>query len=129
MSHFDEEEFALRLRQKLDAGTEQFRPQLTERLFQARRAALARHSDKRSVFPHVGSSVLAAVLPRIKLAMMTIGLCAGLAGTYFWHLHDEAASLGEIDSALLSDELPPNAYIDQGFRLWLERASPNSAPE
>jgi hypothetical protein len=129
MSHFDEEGFALRLRQELDAGAEQLRPQITERLFQARRAALSRHSDKRNAFPFVGSAVLVAALPKLKLAMMTIGLCAGLAGTYFWHLHEEAASLGEIDSALLADELPPNAYIDQGFRLWLERASPNSAPE
>jgi hypothetical protein len=129
MSHFDEEGFALRLRQELDAGAGRLSPQVTERLFQARRAALTRHSDKRSAFLRSGSVVLVAVLPKLKLAMMTLGLCAGLAGTYFWHLHDEAASLGEIDSALLADELPPNAYIDQGFRLWLERASPNSAPE
>jgi hypothetical protein len=29
----------------------------------------------------------------------------------------------EIDSALLTSELPINAYLDQGFDAWLKRSS------
>ena len=36
---------------------------------------------------------------------------------------EQAREYEEIDSALLTDELPPSAYLDRGFHAWLEHAS------
>jgi len=36
---------------------------------------------------------------------------------------DTDADLGEIDAQLLTQELPPDAYIDQEFRSWLGKSS------
>jgi hypothetical protein len=47
-------------------------------------------------------------------------------GTYYWNHFEQAAENEEVDSALLSDDLPPAAYLDKGFQAWLERSSPAS---
>jgi hypothetical protein len=35
------------------------------------------------------------------------------------------AELEEVDSALLSDDLPIDAYLDQGFDAWVQNNSPD----
>ena len=44
----------------------------------------------------------------------------GLAGIA--HVHDRAqiAAVAEVDAALLSDDLPPDAYTDPGFAEYLK---------
>lgn len=36
----------------------------------------------------------------------------------------QVSELSRIDSALLADDLPINAYTDKGFNAWLKQASP-----
>ena len=46
-------------------------------------------------------------------------LLGGLAGIHFWHQSQLAAEIADIDTQVLLDELPPNAYLDKGFGAWL----------
>jgi hypothetical protein len=50
-------------------------------------------------------------------------LVAGLAGINFWHQSQLADEIADIDSQMLVDELPPNAYLDKGFGTWLDRSA------
>ena len=53
-----------------------------------------------------------------------IALLLALAGTAYWQILQQDDNNDEIDSLLLSDDLPINAYLDKGFDAWLKRSSP-----
>ncbi|MGH8724065.1 MAG: DUF3619 family protein, partial [Burkholderiales bacterium] len=38
-----------------------------------------------------------------------------------WQQNQRAAELEEIDSLLLADDLPIDAYLDRGFQSWLKK--------
>lgn len=48
-------------------------------------------------------------------------LVVGLFGIKTWHEARLAEENLEIDTRLLLDEVPPNAYLDKGFGVWLSR--------
>ena len=64
----------------------------------------------------------------LRIAAMTLALSLGVVGTYYWNQFEQAAENEEIDSELLSDELPPEIYTDSGFHSWLERSRSSSSP-
>jgi uncharacterized iron-regulated membrane protein len=43
------------------------------------------------------------------------------AAIYTWQQNQRAAELEEIDSQLLTDDLPIDAYLDRGFQNWLKK--------
>ncbi|WP_049019735.1 DUF3619 family protein, partial [Burkholderia cenocepacia] len=49
-------------------------------------------------------------------------LLAGLVGIAYWEDMQRTAELADIDAAMLSDDLPLNAYLDHGFNAYLSRA-------
>jgi hypothetical protein len=127
-SDINEDRIARQLCQTLDSGSSQLPPEVAERLYRARNAALARHRSDDHQSQGFEGGVLAAILPRLRYILMVVALALGLLGSYYWHLLDEAQQHGEIDSELLADDLPPTVHTDQGFRAWLERASSDSSP-
>ncbi len=48
-------------------------------------------------------------------------LLIAVAAVYIWQQHQRIAELEEIDSQLLADDLPPDAYLDRGFQNWLKK--------
>lgn len=46
-------------------------------------------------------------------------LLAGIAGIAYWENQQHTAELADIDAAMLSDNLPLNAYLDHGFNAYL----------
>lgn len=50
-------------------------------------------------------------------------LVSGLAVIWGWQQGVRVAEVEEIDVLLLTDELPPEAYLDKGFEAWLKRRS------
>ena len=38
----------------------------------------------------------------------------------YWHSHQYVTEIGDVDSALLADELPPEAFLDNDFFEWLK---------
>jgi hypothetical protein len=122
-----EHEFAASVIRHLDYGAAQLDAGTRERLFAARNAALARYREEPA--PGVSWTGKAAALvggPRWMGArqLVTIGaLVAALIGIAYWQSTAPVNELAEIDTFLLTDELPPNAYLDKGFDSWLKRSS------
>lgn len=46
----------------------------------------------------------------------------GLVGIAYWEDMQRTAELADIDAAMLSDDLPLNAYLDHGFNAYLSHA-------
>lgn len=123
-----ETEFTYKLRQVLNHGTENFDRDIAKRLHAARQEALGhqRVAVHGLHLAGVGHLFAHAVFGHARGILAAIALLVGGSGTYLWHEFEQAAENEEIDSALLSDDLPPAAYLDHGFRAWLERSSPSS---
>lgn len=120
--------FARKVRHILDQGADGLGRGVTDRLYDARKRALSRQKVA------VGGLSLAGVghfatfrLPiYARTLVAAFALLAGVVATYYWNSFEQAAEYAEVDSALLSDELPPAAYLDKGFQAWLERSSQSS---
>ena len=56
------------------------------------------------------------VLPLVVLVL-------GLMAVNLWQQHQQAIEIEEIDTAVLTGDLPIDAYLDKGFDAWLKRSS------
>jgi hypothetical protein len=112
------------LRLLLNQGTP-VRPEIAERLRKARELALERQRPEPApalawadnVVGRVGGWGGLALRVLLPLAM----LVAGGAAIYTWQQNQRAAELEEIDSQLLTDDLPIDAYLDRNFQNWLKK--------
>ena len=59
-----------------------------------------------------------------RLLLPTAMLILALVGIHSWQQSQAVQELVEIDSAVLTSELPIDAYLDRGFDTWLKRSSP-----
>ncbi|HEY6898574.1 MAG TPA: DUF3619 family protein [Rhodocyclaceae bacterium] len=121
--------FGLKVRQALDQSASQMGYRVECRLEKARQTALSALAPKKSSsrVSRVGGNEL--VLEFLEGAKMFVVLCAltlGVVGTYYWNALEAADENADVDSALLADDLPIEAYADQGFHAWLEHSSPSS---
>ncbi|MGY2486774.1 DUF3619 family protein [Cupriavidus sp. CP313] len=132
-----ERRFAHEIRAALDAGADGLPADITERLAAARRMAVARKKAEAPVLVpqlampgmHVplfdeDSSPLhraGAWLRRLGLIWTLVALAAGLMGIYHWQEQKRIEELADIDAAMLLDDLPPTAYADEGFHVFLKR--------
>jgi hypothetical protein len=123
----NEQQIAYRIKQLLNRGLDLDAGKLA-RLKAAREAALARQ--------RVGSRVPvlawadnvigksggpSALIPRVLLP--TAVLILGLIAVNQWRDTQVAAEIEEIDAAVLTGDLPLDAYLDKGFDAWLKRLS------
>jgi hypothetical protein len=133
-----EMEFAYRVRRVLNGGTEQLDRKVADRLGAARQAAVARQQALAGEvrLAGVGGSVIETVAANIRPLLAGMALILGVTFAYYWNKYDQAVGYAEIDSEILADEVPFNAYLDQGFQEWLNRraqepdegSSPASSP-
>ncbi|HEX3378693.1 MAG TPA: DUF3619 family protein [Paraburkholderia sp.] len=133
-------EFARQLRRALDENTASLPPATVDRLAAARRAALSRKKPETVSAPvfvptFAGMPTGMTGLPqggleprrrsplrRFALAWPLAALVVSLIGIAYWEDHQRTAELADIDAAMLSDDLPLNAYLDHGFNAYLSRA-------
>ena len=127
-----EARFGVRVASMLSERARSTPPDISERLRFAREQALVRAQAARRQVQTADAPVMVgrgrtAVLANplgwwfklgsaVPLALLVLGL-AGIA-----HVHDRAqiAAVAEVDAALLSDDLPPEAYTDPGFAEYLK---------
>jgi hypothetical protein len=118
--------FAYKVRQLLNRGLHELRPETTARLAAARKNALScqRQAVNQSVLATVGSFVQHHFDNlHIKQALAALVLLLGLVFSAFWMADQRVSELGAVDSALLADDLPIGAFTDKGFDTWLKRSS------
>lgn len=119
--------FIFKVRQHLNRGLYELRPETFDRLALARKMALAhqKQSAPKSVLAAAGGYFqmqFEGVRLRQFVAALTLAACVVTAS--FWIADQRVTELSEIDSALLSDDLPVSAFIDKGFSEWLKQVSP-----
>ena len=124
-----EEQFAHQICRVLDRGTQALDPGIVERLRALRERTLQRQRYFVTAPSMVGAG--GAVLLSgddekhpLRTLLAMLALLLGVSMAYYWNGFSQASENEAIDSALLSDELPPNAYLDKGFQAWLEKDSP-----
>jgi hypothetical protein len=121
----NEREFGHQIKQQLDQ-TLDLNPAALNRLKTARQQALARQRQSEPVL------VLAwvdAVVGRLSgnpasagIALAGAALVMALIGIQYWQRTPTVEEIEEIDAALLTSELPINAYLDKSFDSWLKRS-------
>ena len=122
----DDLNFAYKVRHALNTQLDELPASTTARLAFARKAALARkkaHAPVRvaqaQLAGNAGSLFSFSFLNRIGVAIPLLALAVGLAGIYQYQEQQRITELAELDAAVLSDELPLTAYLDQGFNAYL----------
>jgi len=127
----DDIDLAYKVRHLLNEQLDTLPDATTSRLAAARTAALARKKADAPARSHkpagartffgldVGALFSSTGLGRIAVAVPLFALVAGLAGVYHQEQKQHIADLAELDAAVLSDELPLTAYLDDGFNAYL----------
>jgi len=121
----NESKFGYQIKQQLDQ-TLALEPAALKRLKAAREQALARQRVTEPVF------VLAwvdAVVGRLSgnpasagIALAGAALILALVGIQYWQQQPSVEEIEEIDAAILTGDLPINAYLDKSFDTWLKRS-------
>jgi len=119
----NEKEFGAKLKPWLDRSAGQVGELQATRLKAARLKALDAYREPSGVLGLVtaGGGMLetTTVLQRTLMLLPVVALVAVLAVQSM----STEVDLGELDAQLLSQELPPDAFIDQEFRSWLGKSS------
>ncbi len=121
-----EEQFGRRLASRLTAGSLDLPHECAERLRAARVQALARRKVVQlRTAPAVVASGGAAALgggwwTRVASIAPLLALVIGLVTISIIQEEHRASELADVDTALLTDELPPAAYTDPGFAQFLK---------
>ena len=119
-----DDEVARKIVGHLDFGVERLDPVVRERLASARQAALARYRGKPEPVLGLAWATLGGGGQRAQGARYLVAIAAllvGLTGVVYWHTL-APSDFADVDVNLLTDDLPINAYLDQGFDSWLKRA-------
>jgi hypothetical protein len=120
----NEERYGNRIRQALNHGIKDISPAAARRLEAARHQALARQKqtapelvmagNTRSSF-HIGPG-----MPYAKQILAIMALLLGMWISFYLDSVQYISQLEEVDSALLSDDLPPEAFMDSDLFEWLQ---------
>jgi hypothetical protein len=98
------------------------------RLQRARQLALSQLSEQHApqlalAEPGGGSFGSHRFLAVTRLSVSVLLLVAGVFAYNYWQTQ-QARDIEETDAAILSSELPIEAYLDQGFEAWLKHSEP-----
>jgi len=123
----NEQQIAYRIKQLLNRGLDLDAGKLA-RLKESRERALARQNveSRVPVLAWAGNAIgrsggPSALITRLLLPMAVLIL--GLIAINQWRDTQVAAEIEEIDAAVLTGDLPLDAYLDKGFDAWLKRSS------
>ena len=122
----DDLNFAYKVRHALNEHLDQLPASTADRLASARKKAVSRKKAHASVrlaqgqlAGNIGAFFTSSMLGRMGVIVPLLALVVGLAGIYQYEEQQRIAELAELDAAVLSDELPLTAYLDQGFNAYL----------
>jgi uncharacterized protein DUF3619 len=124
----NEQRVANTIRRYLNLSVSQLDKETAARLQTARATALARYTESKPVLGFAwmghGGSVIGHgghhAVTRLSLGLLLLVLVA--LGITYWQSTDQNSDPGDIDAALLADELPVRAYLDNRFDAWLKHS-------
>lgn len=116
----NEAELTRFVRSHLDASARSLPDHLTGRLAQAREAALARKRTSGLRVALAGVSLSTGLWPFAGRAFAGLAALLVLLGVLSYaHSQRHIAQIEDIDSAILTGDLPLEAYMDKDFNKWL----------
>jgi uncharacterized protein DUF3619 len=128
----DERDFAKKITTYLDRGTAELKAGTAYQLQLARHAALARLADpqratrSQPALAGAGRGTLGGT-PGLRLgtgvALGVLLVLAAMFGYQQWQGYQQLGDIADTDAAILSSDLPIDAYLDRGFQNWLKHVS------
>jgi hypothetical protein len=129
-----DDDFAKKITTYLDRSATDLKAGTAYRLQLARAEALARLADPqratelRVAGANAGSGSVTAGGDRSfwasgRLWIGIVLIAAAGFGYHQWQAYQELSEIEETDAAILSSDLPIDAYLDRGFQNWLKHAS------
>lgn len=120
----NEERYALHVRQVLNHGLNDIPPAAARRLEAARHLALSKQkqAEPRLALAGFGAYALkvGSPTPYLKQTLSIVALLLGMWLSFYWHSIQYVTELEQVDTALLADDLPPEAFLDNDFFEWLK---------
>lgn len=120
----NEEHYAYRIRQTLNYGLNDIPPAATRRLEAARHHALARQKQAVPKIVLAGGGTHSLLSGHhaayFKQFLAALALLLGMWISFYWHSVQYINEIEQVDSALLTDEIPPDAFLDNDFFEWLK---------
>jgi hypothetical protein len=112
------------IRRHLDSGLAAIPQEKTTRLQRARELALSKQKQAGWMARMVGAGIslhldffAQRALARFTALLVVTGAMA------FWHAQSYVVELEELDSAILTDEMPMDVITDKGFNEWLQASA------
>ncbi|MCL2658468.1 MAG: DUF3619 family protein [Betaproteobacteria bacterium] len=120
-----ENQLARRIVTELNHSLQGIEPSITERLRAARAEALAHHRVRAHALSlaGIGHGLADIWFSHGRSALIAAAIIGILIAGGIWRDNERVSELTEVDSALLSDDLPIDAYLDHGFDRWLKHDS------
>jgi hypothetical protein len=121
----NEERYASRVRQALNHGLKDIPPASARRLEAARHLALSRQRQQVPVLALAGNHGrrhfhFMSDNRRLRQVLAVLALLFGMWISFYLDSVNYISAIEEVDSALLSDDLPPEAFLDNDFFKWLK---------
>lgn len=120
----NEERYASRVRQALNHGLKDIPPASARRLEAARHLALAHQKQAAPQMVLAGHRShlfrFATDNRHMRQLLAVLALLLGMWISFYLDSVKYISALEEVDSALLSDDLPPEAFLDNDFFEWLK---------
>jgi len=121
----DEKKFSSNIKDLLDRSAAGLDARVSGRLATARATALGRLGapQPEAALAGAGNRSMPGSRPIVTQAKFWIGialLASAVFGWQQWQAFQQVEEAEEIDAQLLSSDLPIDAYLDQGFQVWLK---------
>jgi hypothetical protein len=127
----NEREIAKKIVRYLDRGTAELKAGTAYKLQLARQEALARLSEPRRaselVLAGAGGGTMGGgrrFFADARIWVSVLLIVGSVLSFQYWQSAQQAHDIEETDAAILSSELPIEAYLDRGFQAWLNRSEP-----
>jgi hypothetical protein len=121
----NESKFGHQIKKQLDRSLDLDPPTLN-RLRVAREQALAHQRMSEPVFVLACADAIVGRLAgnpaSASIALAGAALILALVGIQYWQQTPTVEEIEEIDAAILTGDLPINAYLDKSFDTWLKRS-------